>query len=184
MEQLTPDAFARRMADQAAEDARTNFEEFYHSWSRKCESPIEEMMAAALCYAFNSPNDDEYHFSNQNYDWPDDPCPYNGLHFYSQATIGDYRVDFLIRAVSHESVKFIVIECDGHEYHERTKDQARRDRVRDRWMAAQGITVLRFTGSEIYRDALGCMDSLEDVISQVMGWGRHRTTSTVPWVEA
>jgi very-short-patch-repair endonuclease len=50
----------------------------------------------------------------------------------------------------------VVVECDDHEYHERTKQQAIRDKTRDRAFQAQGFQVLRFTGSEIWRDALKC----------------------------
>lgn len=65
-----------------------------------------------------------------------------------QAQIGEYRVDFLITCSGSKRAG-IVIECDGHNYHERTKEQAARDRRRDRWMQGQGFLVLRFTGSEI-----------------------------------
>lgn len=39
-----------------------------------------------------------------------------------------------------------VIECDGHEFHERTKRQAARDRSRDRAIQAFGYRIFRFTG--------------------------------------
>jgi hypothetical protein len=57
------------------------------------------------------------------------------------------EADILVRAV---------IECDGHDYHERTKEQAAHDRARDREMQRLGYLVLRFTGSEIWRDPIGC----------------------------
>lgn len=46
----------------------------------------------------------------------------------------------------------IAAEVDGHDFHERTKSQATRDRRRDRDLTAAGWIVLRFTGSEIYSD--------------------------------
>lgn len=46
-------------------------------------------------------------------------------------------------------VRFAV-EVDGHDFHERTKEQARRDRQRDRDLTAEGWIVLRYTASEIY----------------------------------
>jgi hypothetical protein len=73
-----------------------------------------------------------------------------------------YRLDFHVEAnanapdakggntVLHMSV---ALECDGHDFHERTKEQAERDRKRDRDLQSAGFTVLRFTGSEIWRDA-------------------------------
>ena len=44
-----------------------------------------------------------------------------------------------------------VIECDGHEFHERTKAQAAHDKARDRELQGRGYQVLRFAGSEIWR---------------------------------
>jgi hypothetical protein len=50
----------------------------------------------------------------------------------------------------------VVVECDGHEFHERTKEQARADKSRDRELTAMGYTVLHFTGSEIHADPWKC----------------------------
>lgn len=72
-----------------------------------------------------------------------------------QKKILNYRVDFLVET---RCGKKFVVECDGHEFHERTKLQAARDRKRDRAFAAAGIPVLRFTGSEIWADAIGCAE--------------------------
>lgn len=49
--------------------------------------------------------------------------------------------------------RVLVVEADGHDFHERTKEQARRDKQRDRAMTLAKWTVLRFTGSEVYSDA-------------------------------
>jgi very-short-patch-repair endonuclease len=74
-----------------------------------------------------------------------------------QHRIGDYRVDFAIflNGVPHEQIKFVV-ECDGHDFHERTKQQAARDKKRDRELQIAGWKVLRFTGSEIWSDHFAC----------------------------
>lgn len=58
----------------------------------------------------------------------------------------------------------ICIYCDGHEFHERTKEQAKRDRSVDRWLQANGRIVLRFTGSEIWNEAQKCA---EDIINHI-----------------
>lgn len=72
----------------------------------------------------------------------------------TQAQIGSYRVDFLV--VNLTTDRKVVVECDGHEFHERTKEQAAHDRKRDRELQADGYLVLRYTGSEIWRDPVGC----------------------------
>jgi very-short-patch-repair endonuclease len=73
-----------------------------------------------------------------------------------QCAIDDYRVDFLIvtRRGSTGAVEEFVVECDGHDFHERTKEQAERDKGRDRKLQSLGLPVFRFTGSEIFRDPI------------------------------
>jgi very-short-patch-repair endonuclease len=75
---------------------------------------------------------------------------YGAFHYTvkRQAHIKDYRVDFLISY----SDKNIVIECDGHEFHEKTKQQASRDKKRDRELQKLGYYVLRYSGSDIVND--------------------------------
>lgn len=78
------------------------------------------------------------------------------------------RVDFLIHASrgvdADKNTKWrrLIVECDGHDFHERTKDQAARDRSRDRSAQMDGIPVFRFTGSELWRDAWGCAKQVAD----------------------
>lgn len=65
-----------------------------------------------------------------------------------------YRIDFAV--LSEYLDQPIFVECDGHDFHERTKEQASRDRSKDRKIQEAGMAILRFTGSEIYRDPGGC----------------------------
>lgn len=82
----------------------------------------------------------------------------------TQATVSaggkTYRLDFAFVGESFA----LAVEADGHDYHERTKAQAEHDRTRDRAMQAEGWTVMRFTGSEIYRNAEKCAAEVEAVI--------------------
>lgn len=58
----------------------------------------------------------------------------------------------------------ICVECDGHNFHERTKEQAARDKKRDRELTVAGWQVLRFAGSEIWRDPAGCAEQVADLV--------------------
>src|SRR5699024_10267784 len=83
------------------------------------------------------------------------------------------RVDFLYEIVSQiekESVLKIVIECDGHDFHEKTKEQARKDKCRDRLLSLNSYLVLRFTGSEIYRNSKECVKEINDFVAEKL-WG-------------
>ncbi|HEY3315206.1 MAG TPA: DUF559 domain-containing protein [Bacillota bacterium] len=68
---------------------------------------------------------------------------------------GTYRVDFWMTFADGKGPS-LAIECDGHDFHERTKEQAARDRQRDRHLLEAGHHVLHFTGSEIWKDPQGC----------------------------
>ncbi len=121
-------------------------------WWDKLESPIEEMWVASLFI-----RDDELDARN---------CGIAGGNlFISSEIYQDFvlmvspqwdmgkvlgRADFKVNWLSEDSQGALAIECDGHEWHERTKEQAARDRHKDRRRLARGIPTLRFTGSEIH----------------------------------
>lgn len=87
--------------------------------------------------------------------------------FKQQAPVDRYRVDFLLSVRCYLPERTgIVVECDGHDFHERTKEQAAKDKSRDRRLAELGYVVLRFTGSEIYRNPLACAAQVWAVASQ------------------
>ena len=92
-----------------------------------------------------------------------------------QLTLSGRRIrpDFV---VLDRGVK-VVVECDGHEFHERTKEQAENDKSRDRLLSSRGWKVLRFTGSEIYRDPVGCVNEIEGIIEEALLPERLRIAS-------
>ena len=84
----------------------------------------------------------------------------------SQVQLEDWRVDFVISVFDHnekEKWDHLIVECDGHDFHERTKEQATRDRSRDRQiMLDNKMEIMRFTGSEIWRDPWSCAEQITD----------------------
>ena len=122
----------------------------------KCESPIEEIMFLALYVRFRHLTTAPFAFLGHDVDTVH-MNSYGMMQLYSQVQIADYRVDFLLRIpLGDRGVVSFVIECDGHEFHERTKEQAARDRSRDRELQSLGYTVFRFTGSEIWASSERC----------------------------
>lgn len=77
-----------------------------------------------------------------------------------EAAKGAYRLDFAVITPKQK----LAIELDGHEFHERTKEQAARDKSRDRALVADGWKVLRFTGSEVWRDVGACISELQNLL--------------------
>lgn len=59
----------------------------------------------------------------------------------------------------------IVVECDGYAYHH-SKEDRERDTSRDVSFALLGWHVLRFTGSQINKDSLGCALKVKEVFNQ------------------
>lgn len=78
--------------------------------------------------------------------------------------IADYRVDIL---VSFDCDFSLAIECDGHDYHDRTKQQAAYDRSRDRELLVRNVFTIRFTGSEIVHSVERCASDAIRAIHKV-----------------
>jgi very-short-patch-repair endonuclease len=83
---------------------------------------------------------------------------------FQEMPVDGYRVDFAIVGGCLNEWE-VAVECDGHNFHERTADQAKHDRRRDRYLQAKGWRVMRFTGSEIVRDVRGCVDELVELLN-------------------
>lgn len=120
-----------------------------------CESPIEQLLALKLNERLY-----KYYSVNGNVEV---------LGFENQAIIDckskKYRVDFLIELVFKEYGRYkdllkLVIECDGHDFHEKTKEQVRKDNERVRAIQNEGYEVLRFSGSEIYNNTEKCINEI------------------------
>jgi len=130
------------------------------------ESPIEQTLFLALldnfcCFSIDSRDDcggfKDYISTSQG--------RYGIWHLEPQVTIDKYRVDFRILFPKNPKLK-IIIECDGHNFHEKTKEQAIRDKKRDRNLTKLGFKILRFSGSEIYNNVEDCVKEIFSLVDQ------------------
>lgn len=78
---------------------------------------------------------------------------------YHEVTIESYRIDFIVAT----SYAWIAVECDGHDAHERTKQQASYDRARDRFFLARHLPTVRFTGSDLVHSPQRCAAELYEI---------------------
>lgn len=124
-----------------------------HKASYEGESPIERMFVAA-CHLFNITHYPMFDFGHLR---PPESHKWYFAYVFTQARIENFRVDFLIMGTGLYDGVSIVVECDGHAFHERTPEQASRDRQRDRRLQTLGYSVLRFTGSELYKRSFACV---------------------------
>ena len=127
---------------------------------KECESPIEQLFLIELLE-----NTRSYGFNNKL-----KKIGYDFLDLRVQEEIGKYRVDFSLylnelgKTPCKKNVKHFVIELDGHDFHEKTKEQAKKDKEKDRFLISEGYTVIRFTGSEIYNN---CKDKVKEFLNIV-----------------
>lgn len=84
-----------------------------------------------------------------------------------QEEVGPYRADI---TVYHNELDLkVAVECDGHDFHEKTKDQAAKDKKRDREFQKLGYVILRYTGSEIVNNPSAIKKDLMNLALTAMG---------------
>lgn len=84
--------------------------------------------------------------------------PFDGFFLAPQVEIGSYRVDFILGdGLKPGLLNCVAVECDGFDFHDRTPEQAGRDKARDRYLNQHVKAVARITGREIYRDVDQCL---------------------------
>lgn len=78
--------------------------------------------------------------------------------YWTQYPVLDWKVDFVLgKRGNDDRPHFVVVECDGHDFHERTKEQAAKDRSRDRRLQDAGFRIHRYTGHELYKQPYECV---------------------------
>lgn len=166
--------------------ASSLFENLHHEFTDaflSCESQIEKLMFLAL-WATGLRKHNVFFRCNK---WLDGEIRGVGRldvpHFVvtPQHKIERFRVDFLVEFNDFQAVydpnlerkmrsrltgtSSLIVECDGHDFHEKTKEQAKNDKSRDRELSKLGYMVFHYTGSEVWNDAYRCakeaLDELE-----------------------
>lgn len=136
------------------------YSQFYKIWIRKNEPPTPPMLGFRMAGWGPATGNVRVLVYPQ--------CKIN---LDSVSTLSDprtYRVDFLIEVAEElsmtdeEEIFFLVVELDGHDFHERTKEQAQRDKERDRNLTRAGYKVMRFTGSEVYANVKSQLEQSEE----------------------
>jgi hypothetical protein len=164
------------------------------------QSPIEEAMFFALSIVGGKLSGAVY-YRMQRQEYGERYWDFPALCIEPQAELGEYRVDFLVSATDFgpdfehpvrvrssnapagveevpnykETTVHMIVECDGHDWHDRTKDQASRDRERDRYLQKLGYPVFRYTGADIWKDVFGCaQEAIETLLDSAhkKAWGR------------
>lgn len=139
-------------------------------FTKDSQSPIETMFGCALVMELEMRLDvwsgvEETSFSSKQGDTLESVIlpPVQGIYCFYQVKIGEYRVDFLVAVRTLEfGTGYFAVELDGHDFHEKTKSQAARDKSRDRYLQSRGVAVFRFSGSEVWNNPADCASSVLD----------------------
>lgn len=80
-----------------------------------------------------------------------------------------YYVDFYIMLSFEDKEIGVVVECDGHEFHQKTKEQVTHDNEREYEIKKAGYDVLRFSGSQIFNNPFKCANDVFDYLLSKVG---------------
>lgn len=99
-----------------------------------------------------------------------------------QYEIGQYRVDFMINPIGFfvehpfnifpdqllfalsSSLQCLVVEIDGFEWHDKTPEQAERDKTRERFIQQQGFRLFRYAAREVLREPVKCAQEIDAAV--------------------
>jgi len=112
-----------------------------------CKSPIEQILFFAFYIRQEERGDLFFEL------WPQEEIKINGKTYYA---------DFSM-CLGPDGV--LLIECDGHDYHHRSKQQVSNDYERENALKLAGYDIIRFTGSQIYADPYKCADMILDYVA-------------------
>jgi very-short-patch-repair endonuclease len=96
------------------------------------------------------------------------------LNFYNKKKTDKFRLDFVLLNLNAycnyiegkvKSYNKIGIEIDGFEFHEKTKEQFEREKVRNRFLTKYDWKIFYFAGTEIYNNPFGCVMEIYEYLA-------------------
>lgn len=160
-------AFLSKAASLYGRIAEDRFsQDMFCSCVERFESPIEDLfyIACALqCFAEINSFELDPEFDHE----ARQPVIGHGVSVSPQYKIGNYRVDFLLVNKTHLTERSVVVELDGHEFHDKNKAQRAYEKARDRFLVRSGYRVLHFTGSEVVADPFKVAYEALDLIGAI-----------------
>lgn len=120
--------------------------------SECCDSPIEKILGTAI----NIETKGQLYFEAQ-YE----------IETKGKKYIADFCIfgDEMVNNFLKNGFK-LIIECDGYDFHQKTKKQVDYDNKREYYLKMEGYEILRFSGSKIYNDPIKCVNEILNYIRQ------------------
>lgn len=75
-----------------------------------------------------------------------------------------YYADFEVLIDRIGKTVSVLVECDGYDFHQKTKKQVESDNEREYEIKKQGYDILRFSGSQIYNNPFKCANDVFDYL--------------------
>ena len=123
------------------------------------KSPIEQYLYACLRYNIDG---EKVELCEPKIDYVTHKDYLCGVEIEPQFKIDKYVIDFKItnywRIVKNgeliQQSKTVLVECDGHIWHERTEEERKKEKARDRYLQRNNYLVFHYTGKEILDNGL------------------------------
>ena len=131
----------------------------------ECKSPIEKIFYVAFEIVCLFRRDELPDFVY---------CMYSYPQLEIETNAHRYIADFSIGAENEEGIyTILLVECDGHEFHQKTKKQVEHDNTRQYELKMAGYDILRFSGSQIYNDPFKCANDVFDYALLKLNGGKN-----------
>lgn len=131
----------------------------------ECKSPIEKIFYVAFEIVCLFRRDELPDFVD---------CMYSYPQLEIETNAHRYIADFSIGAENEEGIyTILLVECDGHEFHQKTKKQVEHDNTRQYELKMVGYDILRFSGSQIYNDPFKCANDVFDYALLKLNGGKN-----------
>ena len=121
------------------------------------KSPIEQIFITAFNYIVSCNN------KKKIFLFPQVPINVGNKKYYS-----DFLFEYDEYVNNYNTDSKIIIECDGYEFHQKTKEQVQRDNEREYDLKMAGYEILRFSGTQRYKNPIKCAeDTYNYIISKI-----------------
>jgi len=140
------------------------------------QSPLEAVLAAAIHVVGENVTDEAVILGwceSESGEHRELKACADAISVCQQHRVDPYRIDIMVSGYRHvpeisavQHMASVAVEVDGHEFHEKTKEQAQHDKAKDRAIQLAGYKVFRYTGAEVWRDPIRCA---QQVVAAALG---------------
>lgn len=124
------------------------------------KSPIEQIFITAFSIYCKYTNKEEIYLLSQKEVTCNDKKYFVDFSFEADDYLADLTLGNKIKNTNFK----LAIECDGYEFHQKTKEQVKQDNEREFDLKMAGYDVLRFSGTQIFNNPIKCAEDTYNFI--------------------